>query len=198
MQADVSVFSVVAAVCLGASLAAATGFRIFVPCLAVSVAAKCGMLHLSHNWEWMASWPALIAFASANVLEIGAYYIPWIDNALDSIATPSAPIVGMLLTVAVLPNDVKPLAGWTLAIIAGGGTAMVVQAKTTALRALSTAFTGGLANPIVSSLELLSALLISVMAVFLPVVVACVLFLVLLAVWILLARTLLFRRRETA
>jgi len=189
MNAELNVFSIIVAVCLGASLAAATGFRLFVPCLVASVAAKYGFIHLSQGWEWIGSWPALITFASATLLEIAAYYIPWIDNALDSIAMPSAPVVGTLLTIAVLPRDVAPVAKWTLAIIAGGGAAMAVQSKTTVLRGLSTAVTGGLANPVIATVEAVAAVLLSVLAIFLPIAAAVVAIIGVLLLWIVFFRT---------
>ena len=194
MSIDISLFSTVAALCLGVSLAAATGFRLFVPCLVVSLAARCGLLHLSPNWEWIGSWPALITLGSATLIEVAAYYIPWVDNALDSIAGFAAPVIGTLLVVAVIPGDVKPVAAWTLAIVGGGGTALAVQAKTTAVRALSTALTGGLANPVVSTLEVAAAVVISVLAVLLPVAAAALVVIAILSFWVFIARKLLFRR----
>ena len=75
----------------------------FLPFLVVTVAAKFGLLELRESWMWLGSWPAITAFATATALEIGAYYVPWLDNVLDSIATPAAGIAGMLMTVAVMP-----------------------------------------------------------------------------------------------
>src|SRR6185503_16400601 len=65
---------------VGVGLAAACGFRIFVPLLAMSVAALSGHLTLGPSFQWIGSYPALIAFSAATVLEITAYYVPWLDN----------------------------------------------------------------------------------------------------------------------
>jgi len=156
---------------LGIGLSAATGFRIFVPFLVASVASLIGYLPLSPSFEWIGTYPALIAFGAATLLEITAYYIPWLDNLLDSIATPAAFIAGAILMVAVV-SGLPPLAKWALAIIAGSGAAGIVQTGTTVTRAASTATTGGLANPVVSTAEAGSSFGLSLLAVFIPVVAA--------------------------
>ena len=159
----------ITSVLLGVGLSAATGFRIFIPFLVASVAAITGYLPLSSSFEWIGTYPALIAFGVATIFEIAAYYIPWFDNLLDSIATPAAFIAGAILMVAVV-SGLSPLAKWALAIIAGSGAAGIVQTGTTLTRAASTATTGGLANPVVSTVEAGSSFGLSLLAILLPVV----------------------------
>ena len=65
--------------------------------------------------------------------------------------------------------DMNPWARWSLSLIAGGGLAAVVQTGTIGLRGLSLAGTGGLANPMVSTLEWFAATLTSVLAILAPV-----------------------------
>jgi hypothetical protein len=156
-------------VLLGIGLSAATGFRIFVPFLVASIAAISGYLPLSPSFEWIGAYPALILFGAATILEIAAYYIPWFDNLLDSIAAPAAFIAGAILMVAVV-SGLPPLAKWALAIIAGSGAAGIVQTGTTITRAASTTTTGGLANPVVSTVEAGSSFGLSLLAVLLPVI----------------------------
>jgi len=156
-------------ICLGIGLSAATGLRVFGPLLIVSIAAQSGALTLSPSFEWIGTPPALIVFAVATLLEIGAYLIPWLDNALDSIATPAATIAGVIVMAAVL-TDVSPLARWTLAIIAGGGAAATVQGLTVVTRAASTGTTGGCANPVFSILEAIGACTLSILAIALPLI----------------------------
>ncbi len=79
---------------LGIGLAAACGFRVFVPLLVVSIAAVSGNLELGSGSGWIRTWPALIVFAVATVLEIVAYYVVWLDNLLDTIATPAPAAAG--------------------------------------------------------------------------------------------------------
>jgi len=154
---------------IGLGLAAACGFRVFVPFLVASVSARAVYLPLAPGFEWVGTEAALYAFATATVLEILAYYIPWLDNALDAIASPAAVMAGMLIGAAVF-TDLPPFLKWSLAIIAGGAVAGMVQGATSLLRLKSTALTGGLANPVVSTLELVGSLVTAIMALMIPVV----------------------------
>ncbi|MCB0114979.1 MAG: DUF4126 domain-containing protein [Caldilineaceae bacterium] len=156
-------------IAIGVGLAAAVGFRVFVPFTIISLAALSGTLDLAPGFEWIGAYPALLAFGVATVIEIAAYYVPWLDNLLDSIATPAAIVAGAVITASVV-GDVSPLLRWSLAAIAGGGVAATVQAGTVLLRGTSSAVTGGLGNFAVSSAELLGAVLTSTVAIFLPVV----------------------------
>ncbi len=184
----------VLALLIGLGLAAACGFRIFVPMLVMSIAAKAGHLELAEGFDWIGSWPAVVAFALATALEIGAYYIPWLDNLLDSIATPAAIVAGIIV-VAACVQDVDPLLKWSLAIIAGGGTAATVQSMTVVARGTSTATTGGAANPVVSTVEAASASAFSVVTILVPFLVGALFLLVLgLIVWRVVARRRRMRR----
>ena len=140
-------------ICLGLGLAAACGFRVFVPLLALSVAANSGHVTLAPAFQWIASDPALIMFSIATALEIAGYYIPWVDHFLDTVATPAAVVAGTIITASVLTH-ISPMMQWTLALIAGGGIAGVIQAGTVAARAVSTTTSVGVANPLVASAEL--------------------------------------------
>jgi uncharacterized protein DUF4126 len=155
-------------ICLGVGLSAACGFRVFVPLLGISAAALAGQVHLASEFEWVGTWPALACFLTATILEVAAYYVPWIDNALDSIATPAAVVAGTLATASVI-TDLSPLSKWTLAVIAGGGVAGLIQTGTVALRGASTATTGGLANFLVATAELIASVCTTILAIVLPV-----------------------------
>lgn len=134
----------------------------------MSLAARAGVISPSPEFTWVASNPALIMFSVAAVLEVAAYYLPFVDNALDAITSPMAVIAGIVLTAAVVV-DIDPLFKWTMAIIAGGGVAGAVQAKTVVTRGASSVTTAGIANPILSTVELGGSLFTSILAVFLPV-----------------------------
>src|SRR6266404_3033095 len=99
-------------ICVGVGLSAACGFRVFVPLLVMSIAAASGHLTLAHGFEWIGSNPALVAFSVATVVEIAAYYIPWVDNLLDAIATPAAVIAGTLVTASMVTGT-SPFLKWT-------------------------------------------------------------------------------------
>lgn len=159
------------ALMMGIGLSAACGFRVFVPMLVVSLAARGGYLELASGFEWIATTPALATFSVATVLEIGAYYVPWLDNLLDTVASPAAVVAGTVLTASVI-GDVDPFLRWALALIAGGGVAAAVQGTTVAARGVSTATTGGLLNPVASTVELAGSAGVSLLAIAVPVLAA--------------------------
>lgn len=167
--------------CIGIGLSAACGFRVFVPLLIMSIAAKTGHLTLVPAFQWIGSDIALWTFAIATVLEVGAYYIPWVHHVLDVIAAPVAVIAGIIITASMV-RGLDPFLKWTLAVIAGGGAAGLVHTATAITRGASTATTGGIGNPIFATIELGSSFLTSVLAVIAPVVTIVFLALVLLLV----------------
>ena len=154
-------------IALGVGLAAATGFRVFLPLLVASIAAYTGHLQLSDSFAWLGTLPAVVMLSVAALVEVLAYYIPAVDNLLDTITTPAALIAGTLVAAATITN-LPPAVKWATAIIAGGGVAGITQATTALLRAKSTVMTGGLGNPVLSTLELVGALLLAVLALVAP------------------------------
>jgi hypothetical protein len=153
---------------LGVALAAATGFRVFLPMFIVSGAAYTGHLHLDGSFAWLGTSSALIMLSVAALAEVLAYYIPVIDNLLDVLATPAAFIAGTIVSAAVM-IDAPPMVKWTAAVIAGGGVAGLTQGLTGILRAHSTVLTGGLGNSVIATAELGGAALISFLALAAPV-----------------------------
>src|SRR3974377_1503730 len=148
---------------LGIALAAATGFRVFLPMLIVSAAAYTGHLSLDNSFAWLSTPAALIMLSVAAVAEILAYYIPVVENFLDPFATPAALIAGPIVLAAVMA-DGPPMLKWTAAVIAGGGLAGITQGLTAALRAHSTILTCCLDNSVIATAELVGALLMSFLA----------------------------------
>lgn len=156
-------------IAVGIGLSAACGFRIFVPLLIMNLAVLSGQIQLPAGFAWIGSIYATIAFASATFIEVLGYYIPGVDHILDIIATPAAVIAGTITT-ASMSMQISPFLKWTLALIAGGGIAGLVQGSTVALRAKSSVTTAGTGNVIVATLELIGAVIIAVMAILLPLV----------------------------
>ncbi|OUS00018.1 hypothetical protein A9Q86_11280 [Flavobacteriales bacterium 33_180_T64] len=154
---------------LGIGLSASVGFRVFVPLFALSLAAYFNLWELNESWQWIGSLAAVITFGVATLVEIFGYYIPYIDNLLDSIAIPLATIAGTLVMVSTVA-DLSPAIIWALAIIAGGGTAAAVASSSGATRLVSTATTGGIANPVVSTIETGTSIVMSVVSLFVPMV----------------------------
>ena len=168
--------------CIGIGLSAACGFRVFVPLLVMSIATITGWFEPVQGFEWLATPAVCVALGFATVCEISAYYIPWVDNILDTIATPSAMIAGTLATMAVSSGEMSQFASWASAIIVGGGTAGVVQASTVAVRGVSTTTTGGIGNPVVATGEWIGAIVLSILSLITPVLVVILVFLILVLV----------------
>ena len=174
-------------VAIGLGLAAAAGFRVFVPLLALGLASRQGLVPLAPGFEWIASPPALIAFGTATVVEVLAYHVPFLDHLLDVIATPSAIVAGTIASAAVL-TDLPPVVKWSVAVLAGGGAAGLVQTATVLARVGSTTFTGGLGDVLFASFELFGAVGTVVLAIALPMVAFGLLLLLLVAAAVIVTR----------
>ena len=172
--------------CVGIGLSAASGFRVFVPLLVMSVAALMGWFEPLKGFEWLAMPAVCLALTVATISEIAAYYVPWVDNLLDTVATPAAMIAGTLTTMAVSSGEMSQFASWASAIIVGGGTAGVVQMSTVAARGVSTATTGGLGNFVVATGELIGSIVLSILAFVMPVVITVfvIILVIVVARWI--------------
>ena len=174
------VIQIILSLSLGLGLAAACGFRVFIPPLMMGVASRFDLYELEGSFVWVGEDWAIAVFAVATLLEIGGYYIPWIDNLLDAVATPAAIIGGIFVTSASLEGDVDPSIQWILAAVAGGSTAGVIQLGTVATRAVSTGTTGGLANPIISTLEAVASIICILLSFFLVIIIP---FVILFLIW---------------
>lgn len=163
----------ITAIAIGIGLSASCGFRVFVPMLVASIAAKAGIFPVTEGFQWLAGWPALITFGTATIIEIIAYYIPFIDNLLDSITTPLAVGAGTLLLTSVLPVD-NDLLKWVTGFIAGGGTAAVIQGGSVMTRLASSKLTAGTGNAVVATGEHAAAFGVSALSLFTPVFVAII------------------------
>lgn len=163
----------ITAVALGIGLSASCGFRVFVPLLVASIAARAGIVPLQENFLWLGSWPAIICFGVATISEILAYYIPFVDNLLDMVTTPLAIGAGSLLMTSVLPIDSEMLK-WVTGIIIGGGTAATIQGGSVISRLGSSKLTAGIGNPVVATGEHIAAIGTSVLSLLLPVFIALV------------------------
>lgn len=158
---------------LGIGIAAACGFRVFLPLALLSLAARAGLVSLTAGFGWLATREALIVLGSACVVEIAAYYVPFVDHLLDALATPAAIVAGVLASAAVLV-DLPPVVRWTVALVAGGGTAGLFQGTTVLVRHASSMFTLGLGNFLVATAEAVLAVCAVVLALLLPLAVLLV------------------------
>lgn len=156
-----------ASLLLGIGLSAACGMRLFIPPLVLSVAGLYFHLPLPEGITWLATFPAFYGLLTATLLEVGAYYVPWLDHLLDTLTTPVAVVAGTLITSS-FAGDLPPALKWGIALIAGGGAAGSVQMLTNTSRLASLATTAGLANPVVATIENGLALVFSVITVVFP------------------------------
>lgn len=173
----------IASLCLGLGLAASVGFRVFLPLLALSLASHFNVIPVGESWQWVSSTPAIIVFAFASLLEILGFYIPFVDNLLDSIAVPTAAMAGTAV-MASTAMDIDPLWKWALAIIAGGGTAGIIKGSNATTRFASTTTTGGLANPAVATTETVAAAGLSALSIYLLPVAVIIVLLLLIGIFV--------------
>jgi hypothetical protein len=160
----------ISSIAMGIGLSACCGFRIFIPLLITSLATYFHWLPVSPSLTWMGTLPALLCLGTAAVVEIGAYYIPFVDNLLDTISTPLSVLAGTVLAYSFLPDtELSPLLRWGLGLLAGGSTAGVIQSATGILRLFSTKATVGTINPLVSTGENLAAIGGSILSILLPI-----------------------------
>ena len=162
-------FNIIISIFLGIGLAAAVGFRVFLPLLVLSLAGFYDLIPLNESWQWVGSLTVVITMGVATLIEIFGYYIPWLDNLLDAIALPLATLAGTAVMVATV-TDLSPVVTWTLAIIAGGGTAAAIKGNTSAARLASSTTTGGLANPVLTTVETGTSVVMAVASIIVPII----------------------------
>ncbi|HEY8539400.1 MAG TPA: DUF4126 domain-containing protein [Steroidobacteraceae bacterium] len=167
-------------IALGLGLAAAAGFRVFVPLLFAGLAARVGWLELHETFAWLETTPALIMLGTAAIFETLAYYVPGVDHLLDMISGPVAVIAGAVASASVM-TDIQPILLWPLAIIAGGGAAALTKGGSALIRAKTSFATAGLGNPVVSTAETASAAGLSMLAILVPILGLAVV--IVLVVW---------------
>lgn len=170
--------TIVPSLAMGIGLAACAGIRAWLPLLMVGGLARWGIIELGPSFQFIAGNRALILFGVATVIEILADKVPAVDHALDSLSTVLRPAAGSLLAASVLWQVSDPLTALALGVAVGAPTSLVPHAAKSLLRAASTTFTGGLANPFISILEDLMTVALFVLTVLVPVVVAAVLVLI--------------------
>lgn len=189
---SVTIAEFLKALAMAIALAASAGLRAWLPVFLASLLARLGVLDLGSSFKFLASNQALLVFGIATVVEIAGDKIPAVDHVLDAIGTPLRPAAGALLASSVLGTVSDPLTAIVLGTAVGAPSALVPHAAKSALRAVSSATTGGVANPLLSLLEDLISVVTFIAAVLVPLLVVCLLGLTL---W--MASRWLRRRRAT-
>ena len=165
--------TIIMATLMGISLAAASGFRVFLPPFLLSLAARFNVVWfldidlIGTQFEFFTSTLSIVVLGIATVAEFAAFYAPWVDSALDTIATPASIVAGVAMTAIVLEGN-EPIIQWTIAIVAGGGVAATIQSATVAIRGLSSTFTFGLGNPAVATSENVASVVLTLIAILIP------------------------------
>ncbi|TVQ36919.1 MAG: DUF4126 domain-containing protein [Wenzhouxiangella sp.] len=190
---QLSDLTALSAIMAGITLSAAAGLRVFLPILALGISVRMGWLEVGEQFAWLASEPVLLIVGIAALLEAGAYYVPLVDNLLDILATPAAIGGGTVIVASLLP-EMNGLAQWSSALALGGGSAGIVQGATVVTRGLSTASSGGLANPLVSTGETAGSLFAILMALLVPILFGILVIIALFAILVWLAR--FFRKQR--
>lgn len=187
-------YSILTNIAMGIALSACAGFRVFIPMLAGALAGHFNIISLPADMQWLSSWPAIACFGTAAIAEVGAYYIPFVDNLLDTIATPLSIGAGTVLASSILPiAGQEPLVRWGIGLLAGGSMAGTIQMGTGLLRLFSSKATLGTGNAVVATSENAAAVSITALSFFIPVIIAVLLFA--LTVWIIVKLSKRFSKR---
>jgi hypothetical protein len=190
-------YSFLTNIAMGIALSACAGFRVFIPMLAGALAGHFNIISLPADMEWLSSWPAIACFGTAAVAEVGAYYIPFIDNLLDTIATPLSVGAGTVLASSILPlANQEPLVRWGIGLLAGGSMAGTIQMGTGLLRLFSSKATLGVGNAVVATSENAATVSITTLSFFIPVVIA--LLVIALMIWIVVKLSKRFAKKSKA
>lgn len=187
-------YSILTNIAMGIALSACAGFRVFIPMLAGALAGHFNIISLPADMQWLSSWPAIACFGTAAIAEVGAYYIPFVDNLLDTIATPLSVGAGTLLATSILPiGNQEPLVRWGIGLLAGGSMAGTIQMGTGLLRLFSSKATLGTGNAVVATSENAAAVSLTALSFFIPVIIAVLL--IALIVWIIVKLTKRFSNK---
>lgn len=194
MADNIPYFSYIFSAFVGIGLAASSGFRIFMPLFAVSLASYMGWIPVNDNFQWIAGLPTLITTGIAMIVEVLAYYIPYVDHLLDTLLIPLATIAGTVLFASQY-TDLGTFPTWALAIIAGGSTAAAISAGFASTRMASTATTGGIGNSAVATTEAAGAGVMTFLSLAAPTI-AVIMALVLIIVFFVVSRKLWRRLKK--
>ena len=157
---------------LGLGLSASTGLNTFLPLLLLSAAARFNVagIELGSKFDWLTSDAAMITLIIACVVELIADKIPAVDHFLDSAGTFIRPVAGAVASASVL-TGIDPMVAAILGIIVGAPTSLGMHTLKAGTRVASSATTFGCANPVISIIEDVTAFMLSVIAIFLPIIV---------------------------
>jgi hypothetical protein len=183
--------AVLQAVALAIALAACSGLRAILPILLTGAAARFGLITIGVPFHFLTTNRALLILGIAAALEILGDKVPWLHHGLDVVHTFLRPASGSILAAAALSSVSEPLTALVVGFVVGAPTAVVPHAAKSVVRVAGTAFTGGLATPVLSAAEDVTAFAGCALAIFLPLAAACLALvtLTLLLYWIARSRS---------
>lgn len=165
----------------GLLLAAATGFRVFLPLCALSWMIRFDVIAVSDSFEWLANDAALIALSTAVVLEFIGDKFPAVDSALDSLGTILKPIAGAIVLTASL-SEWNPVYATIIGIAAGGAAAEGIHLLKSSGRVVANMATLGIAAPVISLFEDVFTIFLIVAAVLFPLIALAILAVIIVAI----------------
>jgi hypothetical protein len=168
---DITLTNTISMIGLAIALASVCGIRAFSPILIVSILSKIGFIPLQSDFEWLSSTSALIILSIATLIEIIAYFFPWVDSVLSAISTIVTPVAGIIVSCAVL-DGFDPTFRWVFAVVAGGGISEGVALIKMGIHFIVDVFTAGIAAPILSFIENIVAICSSILAFLIPILTA--------------------------
>lgn len=188
------------AVLTGMGLSAAAGLNAWIPFLALALLARfTDLVALPAGYGWISSWWAIGIGAVLLAAEVVLDKVPVVDSVNDAVQTAVRPAVGGLVASATAAADRLDHSTWMqqhswVTVLLGVVVAALVHTGKTAARPVVNAGTAGVGAPVVSTMEDVAAVGLSLVAILAPVLV--VLLLVGLLVLALRLRAVLRRRRR--
>lgn len=149
-------------------LSTAAGLNAYIPLLVVGLLARyTDLIALGRPFDMLENPIVLLVIAVLALLDFIGDKIPAVDHVLHAIGLVVAPIAGAIVALAANSdaNSISPLLVAICGVLLAGST----QVARASARPLATATTAGVANPVLSFLEDGVSAVLSVLAVFLPV-----------------------------
>jgi hypothetical protein len=163
----------------GAGLAAAAGLNAYIPLVIVALFARfTSFIELPDQLMWLQSWPVIIIALALLALELVLDKIPGVDHVNDLLQSIIRPLVGGVLFAATAATVGGEGSFWAdnplISGVLGAIIAAAVHTAKAAARPAVNASTGGTGAPLASFAEDATAIALSLMAIFMPVLVVFV------------------------
>lgn len=187
----------------GFGLATAAGLNAYIPLLALGLLSRfTELVSLPHGWAWLENGWVMTIVAMLLVVEVVADKIPALDTVNDAIQTFVRPTAGGIVfgsgtaaqTAAVTDPGAFADSGQWVPVAIGVVTALAVSLTKSAVRPAANVASGGVAAPVLSTVEDLTSVGLVFVAVLLP---ALVLVALVVLIWAMF-RLWRWRRRRAA